>query len=84
MSLFGHKFVNTFVYEPGGSSIEELFRSYKDYHTGDENNQPKHVGFHAFSDIAKLMTKKGESKAGISQYYINFRYVTHVFDPMMN
>ena len=37
-----------------------------------------------FSDIVKLMTMCGESKDGLSTYYIKFRYEKTVFDAMLD
>ena len=41
------------------------------------------VGKHTFSLLLNLLTKRGESKAGLSTYYINLRYCSRVFSNMM-
>ena len=82
--LHGEKFHNMSVYERGGMSIEQLFTMYARANSDDEQVKPTHVGFNTFNDITKLSTKKGESKAGLSSYYINLRYMTITFDHMMN
>lgn len=84
VSLLGHKSENLSVYERGGISIEKLFESYKLGHPPDENSRQTHVGFHFFSEIAKFLTKRGESKAGLSSYYINFGYASNVLVRMMD
>ena len=56
-------------YERGGKFIKSLNKAYND--TFDENVR---VGKPTFTKLIKLLTKKGESKAGLSTYYINLRY----------
>ena len=36
-----------------------------------------------FVELTRLLTKRGESKAGLSTYYINLRYSASVFTQMM-
>ena len=42
------------------------------------------MGFGIFHDIFKLLTMRGESKAGLSTYYIKFRHGKNVFDAMLD
>ena len=42
------------------------------------------MGEPAFNDIVKLMKICGESKDGLSTYYIKFRYDKTVFDAMLD
>ena len=41
------------------------------------------VGRHTFALIVKLLTRRGEAKAGLSTYYISLRYSGNIFISMM-
>ena len=41
------------------------------------------VGRDTFVELTKILTKKRESKAGLSTYYINLRYSASTFTQMM-
>lgn len=74
----GYLFKDMPVYERGGKSIRALNKSYND--TFDKD---KRVGQHLFFDLMKFMTRRGESKAGLSTYYIQLRYSGSVFIRMV-
>lgn len=77
VTVADHRFTNMPLYERGGKSVERLFEAYKSVHP--ENQR---IGRILFIDIVKLLTKRGESKAGLSTYYINLRYASSVFKQM--
>ena len=62
-----HKFKNRPVYERCGKCIQSLFKEYQDALPENECS----IGFPNFHDIVKLLTLRGESKSGLSTYYIN-------------
>ena len=61
-----HKFKNRPVYERCGKCIRSLFKEYQDALSENECS----IGFPNFHDIVKLLTLRGESKSGLSTYYI--------------
>ena len=77
--IAGNTFKNIPVYERGGKSIESIFDAY----CSTFQNQKERVGRDTFFELIKLLTKKGESKAGLSTYYINLRYSSKTFVEMM-
>ena len=79
VSIGGHTFRGMPFYERGGKSIESLLEAYREAFVED-----KRVGAHTFAEIMRLLTKRGESKCGLSTYYIHFRYFGSVFRRMMN
>lgn len=81
VSIAGHKFLNMPVYERGGQNLKKMFRTYKEVFAEDT---VKLIGRDLFCDVAKLLTKRGEAKAGLSTYYINFRYRSQIFNKMLN
>ena len=83
VNMFGEQFKSLPVYERGGISVKDLFGTYKECCVDNETNK-QHVGYYTFCSIVKLMTKRGESKAGLSTYYISLRYGTSIFDKMMD
>lgn len=74
----GHLFKDMPVYERGGKSIRSLNDSYNASFDKDHR-----VGRDTFFHIAKFLTKRGESKAGLSTYYIQLRYSGNIFTRMM-
>eukprot|EP00559_Dactyliosolen_fragilissimus_P007958 CAMPEP_0184871406 /NCGR_PEP_ID=MMETSP0580-20130426/40701_1 /TAXON_ID=1118495 /ORGANISM="Dactyliosolen fragilissimus" /LENGTH=1005 /DNA_ID=CAMNT_0027374063 /DNA_START=1121 /DNA_END=4139 /DNA_ORIENTATION=- len=78
VNIAGHLFAAFPVYERGGKSIESLNEAYNNVY-----NQDERVGMNTFTEIVKLLTKRGESKAGLSTYYIQLRYCGNVFVWMM-
>ena len=56
------------VYEQGGKALAGVFKIYKDALL--EGEDP--VEEPTFNDIVKLLTMCGESKDGLSTYYIKF------------
>mmetsp|Transcript_21013 Transcript_21013/g.29472 ORF Transcript_21013/g.29472 Transcript_21013/m.29472 type:complete len:980 (-) Transcript_21013:30-2969(-) len=78
VNIAGHLFAAFPVYERGGKSIESLNEAYNNVYNKDER-----VGMNTFTEIVKLLTKRGESKAGLSTYYIQLRYCGNVFVRMM-
>lgn len=77
--IAGHKFLNMPVYERGGKSVRTLFET---YHTSFEANI--RIGRHLFSDITKLLTKRGQAKAGLSTYFTYFRFCGEIFAQMLH
>ena len=78
VSIAGNTFKNMPVDERGGKSIESINEAYNNSFAEGER-----VGRDTFVDLTKLLTKKGESKAGLSTYYINLRYSASIFTQMM-
>lgn len=78
VKIGGHLFSNMPVYERGGKSVESIYGAYQNVYPDTFR-----VGVHTFSDLVKLLTKRGESKAGISTYYIQFRYCGKIFSEMV-
>ena len=78
VNIVGNIFRNLPVYERGGKSIKSLTEAYNNSFIASER-----VGKHTFSLLLNLLTKRGESKAGLSTYYINLRYCSRVFSNMM-
>lgn len=68
LSLLGDKFEDLSACERGGISVEMLFKSYKSGHTPDENSAQIHVEVYIFSNVAKLLSKRGKSKGWLSSY----------------
>lgn len=78
VKIAGHTFTNLPVYERGGQSFESMFDAYKAAFEGEER-----IGYDTFVDILKLLTTRGESKAGLSTYYVKFRHLRDVFFAML-
>ena len=76
IKLGGFVFRNLPIFCRGGQSVEDLFHAYKS--SCDET-----LGLPTFRDLVKSLTKRGETKAGLSTYYIRFRYVGLVFERML-
>ena len=68
------------MYKRGGKFIRILFKGYKDTLPEDKFS----IGFPTFCDIFKLLTLHGESKSGLSIYYIKYRGGKTVFDHMLD
>jgi hypothetical protein len=79
INVAGHVFTAMPVYERGGKTKESLFKSYKDA----LQDPLLRVGEQTFLDILKLITKRGETKAGLSTYYIRMRYSSQTFLDML-
>ena len=69
VKIGGHKFTNVPVYETGGKSQINVYDNYKLL-------TPKEVQLErtTFLDVIKLLTKRGEAKAGLSTHYTSFRH----------
>jgi hypothetical protein len=78
VTIAGHTFTNLPVYERGGLSFESMFEAYKAAFEDWER-----LGSDTFQDIVKLLTSRGESKAGLSTYYVKFRHLRDVFFAML-
>ena len=76
IKLGGHLFRNLPIYDRGGQATKDLYAAYK--RSFDDT-----LGLPTFRDLVKLLTKRGETKAGLSTYYIRFRYVGRVFECML-
>jgi len=76
--IAGNTFKNMPVYERSGKNIESINEAYNNTFAEGER-----VGRDTFVELTKLLTKKGESKAGLSTYYINLRYSASIFTQMM-
>ena len=79
VNVAGNTFKNMSVYERGGKSMESIFEAY----SNTFEDKDERVGRDTFIELLKLLTKKGESKAGLSTYYINLRYHSKIFVEMM-
>lgn len=73
-----HLFRDMAVYDQGGKSQDDLLASYVGAIPSEER-----VGRQTFRDMIKLLSKSGETKAGLSTYYIHFRYSSNTFVLMM-
>ena len=80
VTISGHKFKNIHVYERSGKCIQILFKEYQDTLPEDECS----IGFDTFHDIVKLLTMRGESKSGLSAYYIKLGHGRNVFDHILD
>ena len=76
--IAGYKFKNMSVYQRVGMPIKDLHQAFQ-----DSTNSQDRVGFYTFSQITKLLTKRGEAKAGLSTYYIQFRHCGSTFQAMI-
>ena len=84
VNMFGEAFTHLAVYECGGHSVEDLFTTFKKFHDDTRTGgRRSHVGFETFKMIMKVLTIRGETKCGLSSYYIHLRYQTQVFVHMM-
>ena len=70
VTISGHNLKNLPVCERGSKALEVMFKTYKD--ALPEGEDP--VGEPTLNDIVKLLTMCGESKSGLSTYYITFQY----------
>ena len=62
------------VYKRFGKCIRILFKEYHDSLPEEEDS----IGYATFHYIVKMLTMRGESKAGLSTYYIILCQVTNV------
>jgi len=72
--IAGNTFKNMPVYERGGKNIESINEAYNNTFAEGER-----VGRDIFVELTQLLTKKSESKAGLSTYYINLRNSASIF-----
>lgn len=79
VSIAGSIFRNMPVYERGAQTAEELFQAYK-----DAVAESLTVGNPTFKDIVKLLTKRGQTKAGLSTYFIRMRDMGNTFISMLH
>ena len=77
--IAGNTSNNVPVHEQGGKSIKSFFDAY----CSAFQDRQERVGRDTFAELIKLLTKKGESKAGLSTYYISLRYNSKIFVMMM-
>ena len=68
------------MYDRGGKALEGMLKTYK-YALPEGEDL---AGEPTFNDIVKLMTMCGESKYGLSTYYIKLRHGKTVFDAMLD
>ena len=79
VTIDGHKFKNMFVYKCGRKFKQSLFKEYQDAVPEEEGS----TEFATFHDIVNLLTVRGESKVGLSTYYINLchgKSFDHILD----
>ena len=62
------------MYERGDKGIRFLFKEYHDSLPEEEDS----IGYATFHYIVKMLTMRGDSKAGFSTYYIKLCQVTNV------
>ena len=79
ITIAGHKFKNIPVYERGGKYIQIVFKEYQDSIREDEGS----IVFATFRDIVKLLVMHGDSKSGLSTYYIKLCRGKNVSDHML-
>ena len=66
VTIAGHSFEDSPVYERDGKALEGMFKTYMNaLPDGDDI-----LGEPTLNDIVKLLTMHGESKSGLSTYYI--------------
>ena len=75
-----HKFKSIPVYERVDKCIQSLFKEYQ-YELPENEGS---IGFPTFHDIVKLLTLRGDSKYGLSTYYIKIFHVKNVFDHIID
>ena len=66
VTITGLNFKNLPMYEPSGKALEGMFKTYKDALPEDGYL----VGESTFNDILNMLKMSGESKSGLSTYYI--------------
>ena len=69
ITIGSHKFTNLPVYKTESKSQINVYDNYK-FLTPKEYQ----LGRTTFLDVTKLLTKRGEAKAGLSTYYTSFRH----------
>ena len=74
--LGSHLFRNLPIYDRDGENGRTLNAAYA---TSFKNT----IGLKTFQDVVKLLTKRGEKKAGLSTYYIRFISLSQVFEGML-
>ena len=78
VNIAGHVFAVLPVYEHGVKSIKSLNEAYNNVYCQEEQ-----VGMNMFTEIVKILTTCGKSKAGLSTYYIQLQYCRDMFFQMM-
>ena len=68
------------VYQRGGKSLEDLFFEYKKCQTNFNENA---LGQHSFVELVKFISAKGETKTGLSTYYVKLSHALTVFKEML-
>ena len=64
------------IYDRGGENVRILHAAYA---TSFETT----IGLKDFQDVVNFSTKRGETKAGLSMYYIWFRSLSQLFEGML-
>ena len=72
-----YTFYNLPVYSRGGKSIRSLYEEYS-----TSNVSP--LGKHTFFELVRIMTSAGQSKTGLSTYYVRLTHHTEVFFEMID
>ena len=68
------------VYENGRHSIDDIFISFKKEHPPNGTDGTRtNIIFEMFNIMMKFLTVRGETKEGLSSYYINLLYNSKVF-----
>lgn len=62
------------VYQRGGKNAKKLF---KEYAKSQMEHGETFLGRHSFNELVKFLSKKGETKTGLSTYYVK---LAHAFD----
>ena len=68
------------MYEHGGKALEGKLKTYRGVLLEDEDP----VGEPTFNDIVNLLKMCGDSKSGLSTYYIKFQPGKTVFDAILD
>lgn len=71
-------FENVPIYERGGLSLKNVFDKYCTI-----VEEERRVGTNMFYAIVKVLTKKGETRCGMSSYYVDLRHHSIIIDRML-
>ena len=63
------------VYERGGKAKKKLWFDYRDVMKATNK---KYLRRESFEELAGMKSKKGESKIGVSTYYVKLRYYIQI------
>ena len=76
VSMFGHTFEGMPVYERGETTVRDAYKGYT-------TNREEPIGYKLFASILYILTLPGESKTGLSSYFVEFLHVRNVISEMI-